>query len=57
MAADVRYLAGFLHHTIADTGKGTMKNQRRERWLQVKAEEWADQLGEMASEIEGTITE
>ena len=57
VAKDVRYLQGFLHHTVADDGRGTLADARYERWLKVKAEEWADTLGEVATEIEKAVAE
>jgi hypothetical protein len=57
VARDLRYLQGFLHHGVAEEGRGDMANARYERWLQVKAEEWADTLEEVASEMEQAVAE
>lgn len=57
VAADLRYTAGFLYHRTAADDRVTMKDRRLERWLGSQAEEWADQLGEIASEIEQAVAE
>ncbi len=57
VAKDLRYLQGFLHHEVAEDGQGNMADARFERWLKVRAEEWADTLAEVASEIEQAVAE
>jgi hypothetical protein len=57
VAADLRFLHGFLFFMVKESGGSPTADPRREIWLLAKAAEWADQLGEIASEMENALLE
>lgn len=56
-ALDLRYLQGMLAHTAQESGRDSMDDRRLETWLLARSAEWADQLSEVASEIEQAVAE
>ena len=54
-AKDLRYLETFLAETVASSGG--VGDPRRERALAVRADEWAEKIAAIASEIEASIVE
>ena len=56
-ALDLRYLQGMLAYTAQESGRNSMDDKRLETWLLAHSAEWADQLSEVASEIEQAVAE
>ena len=56
-ALDLRYLQGMLAFTAQESGRDSMADRRLETWLLARSAEWADQLSEVACEIEQAVAQ